>query len=230
MPIRVFITDDHQTIADGIKMNCVNSDTFEFAGRAKDIEALTPILSQRSDKIDVLLLDTFGTDREFVQEVKTLNRDYPHLPILILTSNDNIHFARRLMDNGARGFLHKMLGIREIFESIKEVYTYPNRQITRLPLANPDASEREEVKKLLTQREIQVIALMCRGFRNNEEIADLLSSINNKVLLPGTVQTHRRNIKKKLRDFGITNDSSLGYWVCKWDLLDGDELSSIVEE
>ena len=148
--------------------------------------------------------------------------------MLILTNNDSISFAKKLTDGGANGFLNKMLGIREIFESIREAHNYPNRKILRLPRSEPNDLEREEVKDLISARELQVIALLCRGFKNNAEIADLLSSINpGDIIVPMTVQTHRRNIRKKLRDYGVTNDTSLGYQVAKWDLLDGSELSSI---
>lgn len=229
MPINVFIADDHQSIIDLFIASFAKKEEFNYAGKATSIEELVDRLRHKASMIDVLILDTFGTRQEFLEELKKLTDAHPDLPIIILSGTEDLQFAQQLIDGGAHGYVSKILGFEDICNSIKMVHQNPDMRVLNLPVSGAEDSDRDEIDKLLSPREKQVISLLCKGFKNNEEIAEFLSSINQQKIFPTTVQTHRRNIRLRLRDYGITNDTSLGYWIGIWKLLDGSELSSTKE-
>jgi len=224
MTINVFIADDHPAIVDNFKKMFAHEKDLNFIGEAHDEQELQ---SRMSEKTDVLLLDVFemGT-KNFLCLLKEIARKFPLLKILILSGKENLGFARQTIEAGANGYLSKGLKSQEISHSIKDVYKFPSMTLLKLTNPDPDEEEGQKVKQILTPRQLQVISLLCRGFKNNEEIAGFLGKINNKPIKAGAVQAHRRDIRAKLREFGITNDASMGFWTAKWNLLDGSELSS----
>lgn len=222
--IQVFIADDHQSVIDSFKTTLAQQEDLAFSGSAKDEHEL---LKRINDRVDVLLLDIILKEKTvFLSLIKEVLKKCPTLRILILSATEDLYFAQQTIEAGVRGYLAKSLSIRDIFSAIHDVFAYPNMTILKLPNPNTTESDLENVRSLITPREMQIISLLCKGFKNNEEIAEFLVKINRKEISPIVVQTHRRNIRYKLRDFGITNDTSLGYWIGRWDLLDGSELSS----
>ena len=222
-PINVFIADDHQSIIDAFKAVLNREPDLSYIGAAIDKDEL---LNRLNGKIDVLLLDILVKGSDFLELIQDLLSNNPKLRILILSAHENLGFAKQTIEAGARGYLSKVLGVRDICNAIREVYRYPHMTLIKLPHPDTSKDERDEIERLLTKREIQVISLLCKGFPNNKEIAEFLSKINRKEISADTVQAHRRNIRAKLRDYGVTNDASLGYRAAIWGLLDGSELSS----
>ncbi len=223
MPIKVFIADDHQAIIDGFKNLLAHEEDLSFGGEALNASELKQRIN---NNIDVLLLDVFDEEPEFLCLIKELSSKYPLLKILILSGRENLLFAQKTIECGAKGYISKVLRSKDIYNTVREVHKFPSMTILKLPNSDPVDDEGMEVKDLLTPRQLQVISLLCKGFRNNEEIAEFLGKINKKTIKAGAVQSHRRDIRARLRDYGITNDTSLGYWTAKWNLLDGNELSS----
>ncbi|GJM35451.1 MAG: putative two-component system response regulator, LuxR family protein [Saprospiraceae bacterium] len=224
--IRVFVADDHGAIIDGFKNGLIREKDLVYVGSAGNLEELKSQLKTKSDKIDVLLLDVLTEGSDFFSLIEEISKNNSGIKILILSGRENLGLAKKTIECGAKGYLSKVLRISDIFNTIREVFQFPH--MTHIKLANPDIDEdeRNQVKQLITPRELQVISLLCKGFPNNEEIAEFLVKINKKNITAAVVQTHRRNIRAKLRDYGVTNDASLGYWVAIWRLLDGSELSS----
>lgn len=225
----VFIADDHQAIVDGIKSNLRQEDDLKYVGQANNVPELRNRL--KSD-IDVLLLDVFLEDKnEFYDLIQEIRTQHPNLCILILTKNKSLKFAERTVSHGARGFLSKTLGLQDIFQSIREAIRFPHMTIVKIPYPDTVEEDRDRMLELLTPRQLQVISLLCKGCKNNEEIADFLYKINKRRITAEGVKAHRRDIRKRLKDdFEISNDTSLGYWVGKLNLLDGSELSSTEDD
>ena len=222
-PIKIFIADDHQIIIDGIKGSLAMYDDLLYAGQAADEQEL---FSRLNNNIDVLLLDVLGEEHECLKMIQKIKSEHPTIHIIVLSINKNYSFAQKVIEYGARGFISKNIGLSDIFNTIRSIVKLPSQTVIILPDPDPTDEEREQVKASLTPRQLQVISLLCKGCKNNEEIADFLTKINKRTIGAEGVKTHRRDIRTRLKKFGVTNDASLGYWIAKWDLLDGSELSS----
>ncbi|MCO6477719.1 MAG: response regulator transcription factor [Phaeodactylibacter sp.] len=223
--IRVFIADDHSLLVDALKARFIQSGEFEFAGRASTMEELHARLNGQAD---VLLLDKMEDTREMLASIASIRNSCPAVKVVLLTGKEDLAFAKQALEEGARGYFSKSLSMEEIFQGLRKVHA--GGVVIDLGKAGPNREdERMKAKELITPTEKQVIALLCRGFRG-KEIAELLSQINGRNMEPSTVEVHKRRIREKLRDIGVTNDASLGYWACECNLLDGTELSTNSED
>lgn len=221
--IRVFIADDHGFIVDVLKSKFSQDEGFEFAGRASTMDELYQRLNGPVH-IDILLLDKIGENPDMLAAIKKVQELKPAMKVVMLTGKEDLSFAKLSLEAGARGYLSKSLSMEEICQDLRKVHTGG----VVIDLGKASLHQEDEcmrAKELITPTEKQVIALLCKGFRG-KEVADLLSQVNGRNMEPATVDVHKRSIREKLRDFGVTNDASLGYWACQCKLLDGTELSS----
>lgn len=217
----MFIADDHDLIVDALKSHFSQSRDFEFAGRASDMEEL---FSRFNGQADVLLLDKMAEIPEMLAAIEKIQESFPAINVVLLTGKEDLSFAKQALERGAKGYLSKSLGIEEIGRGLRKIHA--GGIVIDLGKAKPlQENECMKAKELITFREKQVIALLVKGFRI-KEIAELLTQINNKNIEPGTVEVHKKHIREKLKDYGVLNDASLGYWACQCNLLDGSELSS----
>jgi len=219
--IRVFIADDHSFIVDVLKSKFSQDQDFAFAGRASSMEEL---FSRLNKQANLLLLDMMGEIPEMLAAIGKLQELFPAVRVALLTGKEDLSFAKMALEAGAKGYLSKSLSMEEVCQDLKKIHA--GGIVIDLGKVSPyQDDECAQAKKLITPTEKQVIALLCKGFRA-KEIAELLTSINRRNMEPATVEVHKRRIREKLKDYGITNDASLGYWACQCKLLDGNELSS----
>ncbi|MCB0578201.1 MAG: response regulator transcription factor [Phaeodactylibacter sp.] len=223
--IRVFIADDHVFVVDVLRSQFSRGQDFEFSGRASNLDELFSRLSARTN---VLLLDKMAESPEMLAAISKVQAQFPPVKVVLFTGQEDLAFAKQALETGARGYLSKSLSMEEICQDLKKIHT--GGVVIDLGKASPPAEDDcMEAKKLITPTEKQVIALLCKGFRTRE-IAEMLTRINNRNMEPATVEVHKRRIREKLKDYGVANDASLGYWACQCQLLDGNELSSHPEE
>ena len=207
--INIFIADDHELIVDALKSRFNSSDLFHFAGRAKDKEEL---FQRMTSSIDILLLDRICEDRELLETIEVITQKYPSTKIVVLTGRDDLHFAKKVMNSGGQGYISKALSMDEICQALKKVC---NGLMTfEIGPGYVDQSIYTEGIDKLTPREKQVLCLLSKGF-DYQEVATILSKNAKKDIRSSTIEKHKGNAKDKLRDFGITNDISLGYWIAE---------------
>jgi DNA-binding NarL/FixJ family response regulator len=137
---------------------------------------------------DVLLLDLNlpdGSGIDFCAEVK---QAYPSVKILVLTSHDVYSIAKRVMDNGASGYILKNSLSEEVIAGIEAVMngeTFLCNEIDAL------MRKRTEQPVWLTARERELLRLIVDGY-TNQEIADKI------FLSVETIKTYRKNLILKL--------------------------------
>lgn len=230
MEINVFIADDQTFLVNAFNICIQSTKDIVFAGSAADPEELRRRL--RTTPVDVLLLDFFPERNEFIELIKEITENYPMIRILILSGSQSQFYAlaKEGIEAGAKGLIDKGQGLPLILSSIRKVFYNPGERI--VVYSDPDGESKMGyvVRKDLLEGDsktvaLPIIALLCQGFRNNDEIASLINPILDKNLKAGTVQKHRGNIMKKLKKYGVTNLASLGYLAAKWNLLDGSELT-----
>jgi DNA-binding NarL/FixJ family response regulator len=112
-------------------------------------------------------------------------------------------YVKRMIRNGAMGYVTKnssknemYLAITEVMSGKKYICQEIQLNITKQMIVNDD--ERNNFDKL-TEREIEIIKLVKNGLKNKEIVATLFLSTR-------TVETHRARILKKL---GLKNSISL---------------------
>ena len=129
---------------------------------------------------------------EATQQITKLS---PSSKILGVSLHTQPTYARKMMQKGAMGYVTKNSSREEMFKAIIEVYNgkkYVCEEIKNI-LSEQVISGEDQQSGLnaLSQREIEIISFIKKGF-SSKEIADALS-ISVK-----TVEVHRYNILKKL--------------------------------
>lgn len=230
MEINVFIADDQTFLVDAFNICIQTTEDIVFAGSAASPDELRSRLKNK--KVDVLLLDFFPEKADFLELIREISSQYPMIRILILSGRHKQFYAlsKEGIEAGAQGVIDKAKELSLILDSIRKVFYSPGLRI--IDYTDPDGEGKigYQVREELLKGEsktvaLPIISLLCKGFRNNDEIANLMNSLLGRDLKAATVQKHRSNIMRKLKKFGVTSLTSLGFWVAKWNLLDGSELS-----
>ncbi len=190
--IKIFITDDHQIMLDGLKSILVCEPTFEIVGEAlngvetlKKLETITP---------DVLLMDLIMPRMDGLETTKHIRKRYPHIKIIILTTNDEGSIITSIFKQGASGFLLKNTSSDVLINSIHQVYKGKKILSSDLTqkilhqLNTPPSPSKTKLK--LTKREKDVLKLIAKEKTTAEIASQLFISTH-------TVISHRRNLLVK---------------------------------
>ena len=104
--IRIFLTDDHQILLDGIKAMLINEPGIQVVGTASN--GLQTLECLKKHEVDVLLLDLQMPVMDGLETIMHALSIQPGLKILILTTNDEGSIITTLFKRGAMGYLLKM--------------------------------------------------------------------------------------------------------------------------
>lgn len=191
--IKLAITDDHKMVLKGIESMLIETREIEVVGTYEN--ANETIENIEKDKPDVLLLDINLPDINGIDLCKQLVKKYPELKIIALTNFDDISFTKRMLKNGAHGYLLKNTDKLEILEALKTVisgdlYLQKDIQKKLLNQSYQKTNDNGLIPKL-TRREKDVLLAI------SEELTT--QQISEKLFIsPKTVETHRMNIMSKL--------------------------------
>jgi DNA-binding NarL/FixJ family response regulator len=188
--IRVFIVDDHPVVIEGIHALLQNESNIEWAGHAMNAQSCLGFFINNS--ADVLLLDISMPGMDGVELCGVLKEKYPYLMILGLSTFNQGLYIKKLMENGASGYILKNSSKEELVKAIHAVrdgliyfssevgealQTYQRTPKTELPA--------------LSSREKEILGLIAEGY-TNPQIAEKI------FLSPFTVDSHRKNLLAKL--------------------------------
>ncbi len=193
MSIRLAITDDHEMVLKGIETMLGNTPEINVVGTYKN--AAETIENITKDQPDVLLLDINLPDINGIDLCKQLLKKHPELKIIALTNFDETSFVKRILNNGAHGYLLKNTDKLELLEALKTV------------LSGEQYLQKDIQKKLLNQAigKTSSNSLLIKLTRREKEVLQAISEelttqeISEKLFIsPKTVETHRMNLMSKL--------------------------------
>jgi len=189
--IRVVIADDHPVVRQGLRQILSASHVVVAAEAASGAELLRQL---GSVECDLVLLDLSMPGSDGLELLKTLRRDWPRIPVLVLTMYSEEQFAVRTLKAGASGYLTKDSVPAELVGAVHKIvaggrYITP-AQAERLVDVLGNAAGRSQDR--LSDREYQVLRLISAG-RTARQIGEELA------LSPKTVATYRARICEKLQ-------------------------------
>jgi len=117
--ISIFVVDDHQLFRKGL-VNVLNQfPDLEVIGEAATIREALDNIQKLQPKI--VIMDVFLPDGDGVEAASEVRRRFPEVEVVILTISDDIEILNRTIKAGAKGYLVKGNGLREIVETIRLV-------------------------------------------------------------------------------------------------------------
>ncbi|MFL0245956.1 response regulator [Candidatus Clostridium stratigraminis] len=199
MAIRLLIADDDSLIRESLKIILSMDEAFEVAACVENGQKAVEYCLK--DNIDIALLDVRMPIMNGVQAVKEISLK-TKTKTIILTTFDDDEFIFQAVKNGAKGYLLKNNSPDRIREAINMVYA-GNSVIQDIALEKLkeglNVKKRKFDESLFSERELQIMKLISKGFSNKEISKSLFISegtVKNYItsILDKTGLSHRTQI------------------------------------
>ncbi|MDF2623080.1 MAG: DNA-binding response regulator, partial [Kosakonia cowanii] len=173
--IRLMIADDHAIMREGLKQIFALDDTIEVVCEAPDSGQVLERLRQHD--VDLLLLDISMPGMSGEDLITRLIPLYPQLRILVLSMFNEPQIARRVLNNGALGYITKDKSPEILLKAIRTVAQgsrYIDHDLAQEIIFSDYQSNNRAPHESLTMRERQIMIMLAHGESINA-IADALS-------------------------------------------------------
>jgi NarL family two-component system response regulator LiaR len=198
--IRVLVADDHAIVRKGICALLATEANIEVVGEAADgqsaieqVERLRP---------DVVLMDLVMPGVDGLDATRQITAHQPEIRVLVLTSFAGVDKIMPAIKAGALGYLLKDSDPEVLVDSIHQVYCgnsslHPSvarallEEVARPAEGVSAAPTYEGQVEALTDREVEVLRLVARGWSNRNIAHELMIS-------EATVRTHVSHVLAKL--------------------------------
>jgi two-component system, NarL family, response regulator LiaR len=191
--IRILIADDHEMVREGLAGMLNTQGDLQVVGTACD--GLDAVRQAESLEPDVTLMDLDMPNMNGAVAIRQIRERRPDARIVVLTAYDTDERILDAIEAGAQGYILKGTPRDELFRAVRVVHQGGS-------LLEPSVAakllgrvgqllRRDDGPDALTDREMEVLQLMVRGFRN-KEIAERL------YITERTVKFHAGIIFQKL--------------------------------
>src|SRR5271169_2506156 len=156
----LLIADDHPLFRGALREAVSGLFGRVAVGEAGTFEEVTELLERGGD-VDLVLLDLRMPGARGFSGLMYLRAQYPGLPIVVVSANDDPAVIRRCMEFGASGFIPKTLGVEALRQAVAqvlrgEVWTPPDVDLER----DSDTEGAAVIARLATLTPQQVRVLM----------------------------------------------------------------------
>ena len=190
--IHVLIADDHAIVRQGLKQILSETEDLVVAGEADD--GADALRLARQQPWDVFLLDVSMPNRNGIDTLKQLKKEFPRQPVLILSMHPEEQYAVRALKAGASGYLTKQSAPDQLVDAIRHVAQgkkYVSPTVAEQLAAAISLDTEKQPHEALSDREHQVLVLIASG-RTLTQIAEELN------LSVATVGTYRARLLEKM--------------------------------
>lgn len=205
MSFKIILADDHPLILTGIRsLIAHNQPGCEVVAEAHQVSELLNTLQQHS--CDLLITDFSmpGDERsDGLTMIQQLKRDYPTLPILVLTQIHNAGILQSLLQLGVSGVLLKKAVISDLSDAIRQIlsgHSYIGSSVKTL-LAEAGLDHQTGLVQL-TPKESEVVRLLAGGMSVTQVAEYLHRSVK-------TISTQKKSAMLRL---GLQSDSALFHY------------------
>ena len=225
MPIvSISIVDDDSLIVKLLNQYLNGSDLIKVIITATNGTDFLSQLETVTDLPDVLLLDLKMSGIDGIQITEIIKLKYPSINIIIISSHYNISFMGFMLKTGISAFLPKGISPIELIDIIvavknKGFYFLPEQiNMIRQQVSSKVPRPVLEEAQLLSEREIQILKLICQTKKLQKEIGDQL------FIAQRTVEGHKNNLFTKT---GAKNIAGLVIYAFQQGIIDPNHLPII---
>jgi DNA-binding NarL/FixJ family response regulator len=169
-PYRLVIADDHPLFRGALREAVAGQFAAADIAEAGTFEDVVAQLERGAD-VDLVLLDLAMPGVRGFSGLMFLRAQYPSVPVVVVSANDDPAVIRRCMDFGASGFIPKTLGVEMMRAALARVleggvWTPPDVDLS----GKPDAATAELIGRLatLTPQQVRVLMMLSEGLLNKQ--------------------------------------------------------------
>lgn len=204
--VKIVLADDHPLFAEGIAMLLNSISGIEVIGIANNGREVLQLLKEKS--CNLVLLDVHMPDMDGIETSRQIKKLYPTIQIVALTMEDESSVIEKMKQAGATGYVLKTADKNTLHQAILSSMKYATDSQHAVSAIHPDSgslpisgdnhkqaassNHLDAQFHSLTDREIEILHLVAQGY-STPQIADKLN------ISPRTVETHRKNMLKKVK-------------------------------
>lgn len=193
---KIIIVDDHSMFREGLKLLIETEGIGEIIAEAHNGRVFLELLEVHNP--DLVLMDIEMSVMGGLEATKKAIAKRPELKILVLTMLNKKKNYSDMINAGAMGFILKTSGKQELEKAIQTVLrgdSYFSNELLRQIIINtgkeqPITGRVEDVDFEFSDREYEVLQLLCNGYTANEIADKLCRSIK-------TIEFHRSKLLEK---------------------------------
>ncbi len=200
MQLNVIIADDHAIIREGLKSLLENKGIKVLDIAKNGREAVEKAVALEPD---IMMMDISMPDLNGVEATERIREKVPHTRVIALSMHSGKSIIDKMFAAGASGYILKESAFDEIYDAIQGVIRgnfYLTPAIARMYVDDPvlhNGSRNCPPKfNKISKKEREILQLVAEGEKTRDIAEKLGVSIK-------TIETHRRNIMKKLNIFSV---------------------------
>jgi len=202
MAIQVVVADDHQIMRAGLLSLLSGQSGIKVIGEAEN--GRRAVEMARELKPDVVVMDVSMPDLNGMEATRQLVGSDSTIAVIALSMHSDKRFVIGMLQAGASGYIVKDCASEELVNAIDTVAAgkkYLSPEIAGLVIddcVSRSTGDGEKTLPQLSAREREVLQLVAEGWSTKDIAAHLYVSIK-------TIETHRRQIMKKLEIFNVAD-------------------------
>ena len=191
--IRVLLADDHAVVRAGICQFLEQADDIDVIAEADDGQEAMELIEEHQP--DVAVLDIQMPKATGIEVTRWVRGHHREVGVLILTAYDDDPYVMAVLQAGANGYVLKTASPKEIIRAVRDVHagnSALDSEIVQKIVAQVSTGIQDQPVEKLTARELEVLALVAKGYTNKAIGVQL--GISDR-----TVQGHLAHIFSKLQ-------------------------------
>lgn len=196
--IRIALADDQQLFREGLAGIIRGIPDFELVAEVENGKQMLDRISELPELPDIALVDMHMPEMNGVELNEVLHAEYPSIKVIVLSVYDQERFISKMIEAGACGYLTKNCESEELLTAIRTTWKagFYFNAATLEAMRKASQYRDTDIRNLtnipieLTQREKEIIVLLCKELTNAEIGERLFISTR-------TVEGHRNNLLAK---------------------------------
>jgi two-component system, NarL family, invasion response regulator UvrY len=207
----IIVCDDHPVVREGL-IRIVTAGL--EIGSVREADSAQTLLDRiREKRSDLVLLDIGLPGRGGLDALQQLKREYPRVPVLILSVHPAEQYAVRALRAGAAGYLTKNLASAELVNAVRTVAagrTYLTLDIAERLAEDLKRPANRAPHEALSDREFEILGLLAEGKSVKDIARQLCLSYN-------TISTYRSRLLTKL---SLKSDAEIVRYGLRYNLVE----------